>query len=118
MEMKLKQKMINSFQNKKIIKESIVLGIKTFEHRLRLNRLPKDNTKFRSLHGWKFKTWSRTKKTKVMNKNNWFVPKEKDSIETYLNILQKIEVLEKSANQKIAWAKEFSKFLKRQSDSK
>jgi len=34
------------------------------------------------------------------------------------NILQKIKVLEKSANQKIAWAKEFSKFLKRQSDSK
>ncbi len=33
-------------------------------------------------------------------------------------ILQKIKVLEKSANQKIAWAKEFSKFLKRQSDSK
>ena len=33
-------------------------------------------------------------------------------------ILQKIEVLEKSANQKIAWAKEFSKFLKTQSDSK
>ena len=34
------------------------------------------------------------------------------------SILQKIKVLEKSANQKIAWAKEFSKFLKRQSDSK
>lgn len=34
------------------------------------------------------------------------------------NIIQKIKVLEKSANQKIAWAKEFSKFLKRQSDSK
>ena len=34
------------------------------------------------------------------------------------NILQKIKVLEKSANQKIAWAKEFSKFLKRKSDSK
>ena len=34
------------------------------------------------------------------------------------NILQKIKVLEKSANQKIAWAKEFSEFLKRQSDSK
>ena len=34
------------------------------------------------------------------------------------NCLQKIKVLEKSANQKIAWAKEFSKFLKRQSDSK
>ena len=33
-------------------------------------------------------------------------------------IIQKINVLEKSANQKIAWAKEFSKFLKRQSDSK
>jgi len=33
-------------------------------------------------------------------------------------ILQKIKVLEKSANQKIAWAKEFSKFLKRHSDSK
>ena len=33
-------------------------------------------------------------------------------------ILQKIEVLEKSANQKIAWAKEFSKFLNRQCDSK
>ena len=34
------------------------------------------------------------------------------------NIIKKIKVLEKSANQKIAWAKEFSKFLKRQSDSK
>lgn len=34
------------------------------------------------------------------------------------NVLQKIKVLEKSANQKIAWAKEFSKFLKRHGDSK
>ena len=33
-------------------------------------------------------------------------------------IIQKIKVLEKSANQKIAWAKEFSKFLNRQCDSK
>ena len=33
-------------------------------------------------------------------------------------MLQKIKVLEKSANQKIAWAKEFSKFLNRQCDSK
>jgi len=33
-------------------------------------------------------------------------------------ILKKIKVLEKSANQKIAWAKEFSKFLKTQSESK
>ena len=43
---------------------------------------------------------------------------DQDQKKEISKIIEKIEVLEKSAIQKINWASEFSKFLKKQSDSK
>ena len=43
---------------------------------------------------------------------------DQDEKEEISKIIEKIGILEKSANQKIKWAAEFSRFLKRQSESK
>ena len=43
---------------------------------------------------------------------------DQDQKKEISKIIEKIEILEKSANQKIKWATEFSRFLKIQSDSK
>ena len=43
---------------------------------------------------------------------------DQDQKKDLSKIIEKILVLEKSANQKIKWATEFSRFLKTQSDSK
>ena len=43
---------------------------------------------------------------------------DQDQKKDLSRIIEKIIVLEKSANQKIKWATEFSRFLKIQSDSK